>query len=132
MSTPPTEVELLEQRIRISKLLPGQLRSDSTIRKMEEALRRLRRPRLVVVNPPSPKGQIMADESSKPKIELVLKEGEEPKRPRTATLFDDVDKLRKDNKLTVRRKGLLTHVEVGRPSSECHFRCSSGTPSTPR
>ena len=57
---PPTEAELLEQRIRISKLLPSGMRSDDAIREMEAALKRLRRPRLVVVEessiPRNPKG----------------------------------------------------------------------------
>ncbi len=53
-TSPPTEAELLEQRLRIARLMPGALRSDTAIREMEEALRRLRRPRLVVVNPPQP------------------------------------------------------------------------------
>jgi hypothetical protein len=53
-TNPPTKAELLEQRIRIARLLPGPLRNDTAIREMEEALKRLRRPRLVVDNPLKP------------------------------------------------------------------------------
>jgi hypothetical protein len=53
---PPTEAELLEQRIRIARLLPSGMRDDVAIREMEAALDRLRRPRLVVVNPQNSKG----------------------------------------------------------------------------
>jgi hypothetical protein len=51
---PPTEAELLEQRIRIARLLPSGMRDDVAIREMEAALKRLRRPGLVVVNPWQP------------------------------------------------------------------------------
>jgi hypothetical protein len=39
-------------------------------------------------------------------------------------VFDDLDTLRKKQKKTVRRRGILTSVEVDKPPSECHFRCS--------
>jgi hypothetical protein len=52
----PTEAELLEQRILIARLLPSGMRDDVAIREMEAALDRLRRPRLVVVNPQNSKG----------------------------------------------------------------------------
>ena len=48
---PPTdEAGLLEERVRITKLLPGSMRDDSAIREMEAALKRLRQPRLAYVN----------------------------------------------------------------------------------
>src|SRR5262245_33226388 len=67
-------------------------------------------------------------ESDTPKLK-VIQDGDpkpdEPKRARTATVFDDLDTLRKKQKKTVRRKGILSSVEVDKPPSECHFRCSS-------
>ena len=41
---------MLEERVRITKLLPGSMRDDSAIREMEAALKRLRQPRLAYVN----------------------------------------------------------------------------------
>lgn len=65
-------------------------------------------------------------ENENPKFKVVHEsKPEEPTRPRTATVFDDLAALRVKQKKSVRRRGIITGVEVDKPPSECHFRCSA-------
>jgi hypothetical protein len=61
----------------------------------------------------------MADETHKPKIELV--NNEDGIRDPT-NVFDDLTSLRKESKLTVRRKSVVVNVSVDKPANNVHFR----------
>jgi hypothetical protein len=58
----------------------------------------------------------MVDEA--PKLKVV-----EPPKPQGRSVFADLEGLRKAQKITVKRKGILTSVTVDKPPNECHFRC---------
>lgn len=53
-------------------------------------------------------------ESIKPDLKLVPSQG--------TSIFDDLDGLRRESKLTVRRKSVLVNVEVGKPQKDVYFR----------
>lgn len=57
--------------------------------------------------------------SEKPKLEVV---GDQQKGDNPGSVFDDLASLRKEQKLTVKRKAVLVNVTVGRPADNVHFR----------
>jgi hypothetical protein len=65
----------------------------------------------------------MADETQHkpPKIELVNNNNEDGVHDPT-NVFNDLNSLRKESKLTVRRKSVLVNVTVDKPPSNVHFR----------
>jgi hypothetical protein len=57
----------------------------------------------------------MADDANKPDLKVV------PDKDPSA-IFDDLATLRKESKLTVKRKTVLVNVPVGKPPNNVHFR----------
>jgi hypothetical protein len=56
-----------------------------------------------------------------PELKIVTASGERD----PSSVFDDLSALRRESKLTVRRKSVLVNVDVGRPPNDCYFRCHS-------
>ena len=56
----------------------------------------------------------------KPELKVVNEQVKA--EPNPTSIFDDLESLRKAQKLTVQRKGILVNVEVDKPANNVHFR----------
>jgi hypothetical protein len=67
----------------------------------------------------------MADDIRKPKIELVEPAPQEKGEHEPTSVFDDLENLRKQSKLTVQRKSVLVNVSVDKPANNVYFRVNA-------
>jgi len=61
--------------------------------------------------------------NEKPKLELVDPPITPEGQPPVTSIFDDLEKLRKDSVITVRRKVIKGAITVGKPKNNIYFRC---------